>query len=692
MSKAITYLNSALRAHASGNLEEAKYFYKKTLAEDSQNSTALGWLGAIEAQHKNYEVAADLLLKALAKEKNNQNFLLNYANLLSEKRQFRDAIIYYQKAIRQQPNDPICFANLAACYNRQSQPLLGLAAADQSIQLKSDYAEAWSNRGNALQDLKRYEEALASHERALEIKPDYAEGWCNRGTLLHDIKRFDVAIAHYDQALTLKPDFVEAYSNKGLTLHELKRYDEAIAHYDQALGLKPDVDWVFGYLLHTKMKICSWLDLSESIEIISKKVMANKKVADPLTLLALSDDPLLHQQCAKIWAQDRFPLNLILGPLVKHPASQKIRIGYFSADFRNHPVSFLTAELFELHDKNRFEITAFSFGVDDKSLMRLRLSEAFNKFIDVSDMSDKEIAQLARELEIDIAVDLGGHTKDSRTGIFSHRAAPIQVSYIGYLGTMGAEYYDYLLADKTIIPENLQKFYSEKIVYLASYQANDRKRIISDRELTREELGLPEVGFVFCCFNSNYKILPSTFDGWMRILSVVEGSILFLYADNERSKANLINETKLRGVDSTRLVFGGRIPAEEYLARYQTCNLFLDTFPYNAGTTASDALWAGLPVLTLIGQSFASRVAASLLNAIGLPELITNTQEEYEALAIELAIHPHKLADIKLKLAKNRLTAPLFDTPLFTKNLESAYIKMYERYQNDFQPDHISIF
>jgi predicted O-linked N-acetylglucosamine transferase (SPINDLY family) len=256
---------------------------------------------------------------------------------------------------------------------------------------------------------------------------------------------------------------------------------------------------------------------------------------------------------------------------------------------------------------------------------------------------------------------------------------------------MGAKYYDYLLADGTIVPIGLQQFYSEKIAYLPSYQANDRKRTISERQLTREELGLPETGFVFCCFNNNYKILPSTFDGWMRILNAVEGSVLFLFADNEWAKANLKDEASLRGIDSARLIFGGRIPTEEYLARYRICNLFLDTFPYNAGTTASDALWAGLPVLTRIGQSFASRMAASLLNAIGLMELITNTQEEYEALAIELATNPKKLTAIKLKLANNRLTAPLFDTPLFTKNIEATYIKMYERYQNDLQPDHISI-
>jgi predicted O-linked N-acetylglucosamine transferase (SPINDLY family) len=419
--------------------------------------------------------------------------------------------------------------------------------------------------------------------------------------------------------------------------------------------------------------------------------MANEKVIQPFALLTLSNDTFLHKKSSEIYIQSRYPFNPVLEPIVKRPASQKIRIGYFSADFRNHAVSLLTAELYELHDKNKFEIIAFSFGVDDKSPIRSRLQQAFNQFIDVSNMSDLKIALLARKLEIDIAVDLGGFTTGSRTGIFSYRAAPVQLSYIGYLGTMGAEYYDYLLVDKTVIPQSIQKFYSEKIVYLASYQANDRKRTISEKKFTSEELGLPKTGFAFCCFNNNYKILPSTFDSWMRILNAVEGSVLFLYADNEWAKANLIDEAILRGVDSARLIFGERIPTEEYLARYRVCDLFLDTFPYNAGTTASDALWVGLPVLTLMGQSFASRMAASLLNAIGLPELITNTQAEYETLAIELAMNQQKLRDIKLKLANNRLTAPLFDTPLFVKNIEAAYLTMVEQYQADLESEHIFV-
>ena len=439
------------------------------------------------------------------------------------------------------------------------------------------------------------------------------------------------------------------------------------------------------------MKICSWSDLTESLDIISKKLEMDEKVVSPFVLLSLTDDSMLHKKCSEIFAQDRYSFNPVLGSIPKYSKKHKIRIGYFSSDFRNHAVSILTAELFELHDKSKFEIIAFSFGIKDKSALHLRVSKAFNQFIDVNGMSDLDIAKLSRKMCIDIAVDLGGYTAGARTNIFSYRAAPIQVSYLGYLGTMGAEYIDYIFADNTIIPECLQKFYTEKITYLPSYQVNDRKRHISEKKFTRAELSLPEKGFIFCCFNNNNKILPATFDGWMRILKAVDGSSLFLYAENEWVEQNLKKEAIAKGVDDARLVFSKFIPTDDYLARYQVCDLFLDTFPYNAGTTASDALWAELPILTLMGQSFASRMAASILNAICLPELITSSQEEYESLAIELALNPKKFTDLKLRLVNNRLTTPLFDTPLFTKNIEAAYIKMYDHYQNDLKPEHIFI-
>ncbi len=638
-----------------------------------------------------FEEAEDNFLESLRLVPDRVSTLTNLSATQIKLKKLAEAKIASEKAVALDIHNAEAYLNLGLIAKEENCLALAIEHFSKALDINPDIEKGFLNKGAVLKELKRYDEALAAYEKALAINPDYAEAWSNKGVVYEGLKRYDEALAAYEKALAINPDYAEAWSNKGVTLHELKRYDEAIAHYDKALSLKPDVDWASGDLLHTKMKICSWSGLAESLEDISKKVMANEKVINPFPLLALTDDALLHKKSSEIYIQSRYPFNPVLEPILKRPQSQKIRVGYFSADFKNHPVSLLTAELFELHDKNRFEITAFSFGVDDKSPMRLRLSQAFNSFIDVSDISDLGIAELSRNLQIDIAVDLGGHTQSSRTGIFSYRAAPIQIGYIGYLGTMGAEYYDYLLAGKTTIPDELQKFYSEKIVYLPSYQVNDRKRTISERQFTRKELGLPETGFVFCCFNHNYKILPSTFDSWMRILNTVEGSVLFLYADNEWAKTNLIDEASLRGVDSARLVFGGRIPTEEYLARYRVCDLFLDTFPYNAGTTASDALWVGLPVLTLMGQSFASRMAASLLNAIGLPELITDTQEEYEALAIELGLNPKKLADAKLKLASNRLTTPLFDTPLFTRYLEAVYQKMMERYWADLPIEHIFI-
>ncbi len=350
------------------------------------------------------------------------------------------------------------------------------------------------------------------------------------------------------------------------------------------------------------------------------------------------------------------------------------------------------AELFEAHDASRFELYGFSFGPNKKDEMRARVSSAFDKFVDVTTKSDREVAQLSKDFGIDIAVDLKGYTQDSRTGIFAEGCAPIQVNYLGYPGTMGAEYIDYVIADNTVIPEESQAYFTEKVVYLPhSYQVNDSKRRISDRVFTKQELGLPEKGFVYCCFNNNYKILPETFDGWMRILKAVEGSVIWLFEDNSTVPENLYKEAESRGVDRGRLVFAKPMKPEEHLARYRLADLFIDTLPYNAHTTASDALWAGLPVLTCMGKSFASRVAASLLTAIRLPELISHTQEEYEAMAIELALNAEKFSEIKRKLENNRLATPLFDGKLFTRQIEAAYAEMYSRHQAELAPANIYI-
>ena len=711
--------------HQRGEFNEAKAFYEKVLGIQPNHFDALRLLGVLLVQTKQFARAVDFLTKVLQINPSHAASYSNRGIALQQLKRLHEALESYDKAIGIKPDYAEAYYNRGIALQELKRSHEALESYDRAISIKPNYAEAYSNRGIALKELNRLDEALESYVKAIRIKPDYAqayinrgitlqelkqldealqsydraisikpndaETYSNRGIALQELKQLDEAIESYDRAITIKPDYAEAYSNRSIALKELNRLDEAIANYYQALQLKPDCDFLLGTLQHTKMHVCDWKDFDNQENIIIKKINALQKTAKPFQILALKDCPKVHQLCAQIYSQDKYPVNYKLLNNPKHLRRDKIRVGYFSADFRNHAVSFLTAELFETHNKNEFEIIAFSLGSDKPDEMRSRLSNSFSQFIDVRNQSDQAVARLAREMGIDVAVDLGGYTIESRTGIFAYRAAPIQLSYIGYLGTMGVEYFDYLIADSTIIPTSSQQFYSEKIIYLPSYQVNDSKRVIADKKYTRQELGLPDIGFVFCCFNQNYKILPNTFDSWMRILKAVRDSVLFLYSGNHWAEANLKKEAQARGVDSERLVFGKLIAREAYLARYQACDLFLDTLPYNAGTTASDALWAGLPVLTLMGESFASRVASSLLNAIDLPELITTSQAEYEALAIEIATNPQQLIAIKQKLFDNRLTTPLFDTPLFTKNLEAAYKQIMERYWGNLPPDHIYI-
>jgi predicted O-linked N-acetylglucosamine transferase (SPINDLY family) len=561
----------------------------------------------------------------------------------------------------------------------------------KAISIKHDFAEAYYNCGNTFLQLRQLGEAIVNYDKAIKNSPSYLEPYINRGIALQELNRFEEALINYDKAISIKNDYGIAYHHRSYVLQLLKRLDEALDSYNKAYIYDPDINYLIGDFQHIKMLMCNWDHFYELQSQILEKINLRFEVCVPFAFLALIGDPAVQKISSEIYAKERYPINNTLGSITKISRQKKIRVGYYSADFNYHAVSFLTAELFELHNREQFEIIALYYGVETKDEMHERLTRSFDQFIYARNMSDQEVAKLSRKLQIDIAIDLGGFTRNSRTGIFSYRAAPIQLSYLGYLGTMGVEYFDYLIADRTIIPEDLQQYYTEKIIYLPSYQVNDRKRIISQKEFTRYELGLPDNAFVFCCFNNNYKILPTTFDGWMRILKVVEGSVLFLYADNQWAEQNLKKEAIARDVEPYRLVFGNSIAREDYLARYKCCDLFLDTFPYNAGTTASDSLWAGLPVLTLKGVSFASRVASSILNAIHLPELIASSQAEYEALAIELATNPKKLLGIKEKLIKNRLATPLFDTPLFTKHIENAYIQIMERYQADLPTEHMYI-
>jgi len=637
--------------------------------------------------------SAELILKRLIKIDSNclpAFYVLGLIKVSQEN--FKEAVGFFKKAAKLNPDDFSIQFNLAKALSDSECDQESIPHHKIAIKLSKNNSLAWLNYAKSVYKLGAYVEALECYEKVLDLKPDYAEAWSSKGGVLHKIKRYEEALQHYDKALSLKPDYAEAYSNKGNTLNELKCYEEALQHYDKALSLKPDIDWALGNRLILKLQMCNWANLQRDINHLVEMNKSNNKIIQPFQLLPMIDNPQLHKKISEIYTLYKYPVNPELGNIHFSKQKKKIRLGYFSPDFRNHPVALLTAELFESHDRTLFEVIAFSLlQASDEDQIRIRLKNSFDKFLDVGHLSDIEIAKLAREMDIDIAIDLCGHTRHSRTGIFSFRAAPIQVSYLGYLGTMGANYIDYLLADKTIITKDLEECYTEKIIYLPSYQVNDSKKTISQKKFTREELGVSEDKIIYCCFNNNYKILPTTFESWMRILKEVDKSILFLYAESSVVEDNLIKEAKSRGIDSSRIVFGKRIKYEEYLERYKICDLFLDTLPYNAGTTASDALWAGLPVITLKGKSFASRVAASLLTAINLPELITSSQEEYELLAIKLGNNPNELIHLKQKIENTKLRSNLFDTVAFTDVLEKAYLEAYDRYLLGSAPDNIDL-
>lgn len=561
-----------------------------------------------------------------------------------------------------------------------------------ALSIDSRFPPCHLNYGFFLVKQRRPEEAIANFDKALALFPKFAEAWLGRGNALRDLTRYADAIHAYNQAVALKPNLAEAHAGIGNMLTGLQRYDEAIVAYDKAMAINSDLEFVQGERIHCKTRLCDWTNLSSDYQRLLTPVKGEKIDSQPFDLLNAPASARQQLECAKYWISKRHPASDVpiwQGEVYKH---DRIRIAYVSSDFHEHATAYLAAGMFELHDKSRFEIWAISLDVDDQSEMRRRLKNAFEHFVDAADIADGQIASKIREAEIDILVDLKGFTQDSRIDIFARRPSPLQVNYLGFPGTLSAGYIDYLVGDSTVIPQSHQACYSEKIAYLPnSYQVNDTKRHISERLFTRAECGLPEKAAVLCCFNNCYKITPRMFDAWMRILGQVEDSVFWLLQDNETSASNLKKEARSRGINPERIVFAKRMPLPDHLARHKCADLFLDTWPYNAHTTASDALWAGLPVITRIGETFAGRVAASLLTAIDLPELITSTPQAYESLAIELATNPERLAKVRQKLSQNRLTTPLFDTQLFTRHIEAAYTAMYERYQAGLPAQYIYV-
>lgn len=559
-----------------------------------------------------------------------------------------------------------------------------LALFDLSIQVQPRRAETHCNRGAILARLGRTEEAIASYDTALRLDADCFDTHYNRGNALQSVGRHIEAAASFDHALRLQPNHARALNNNGVALWEIGHLDRAITSFGRAFAVNPSLTFAAAQMLYLKAQIGDWSE--DGIDPAQLGVNGDKVPALPM--LAMDDDP--GRQLKRSQAQISVQAPDITFPKSRRPG--RLRIGYFSADFHGHATMSVLAGMFEKHDRKRFEVHAFSYGPHTEDTARQRLLGAVEHFHDVRSMGDAEIATLARDRCLDVAVDIKGYTKDGRPEILAYRAAPVQMLYMGFPGPAGQPFIDYVIADKVVIPPENRPFFTEKVAYLPDcYFVNDDQRRIGEGAQDRAEHGLPEDAFVFCCFNQTYKISPAEFDIWMRLLGRVEGSVLWLLKDNQWAEANLRQEATARGIDPDRLIFAAKLPEADHLARHRCADLMLDTFRVNAHTTACDALWTGLPVVTLLGRSFAGRVCGSLLNAIGLPELVTTTLEAYEALALDLALDPQRLGGIKAKLAANRMTTPLFDTERFTRNMEQTYEAAFDRYLAGQSPSHLEI-
>ncbi|HUO02634.1 MAG TPA: tetratricopeptide repeat protein [Rhizomicrobium sp.] len=713
----------AVGFHQGGNLGEAAQAYGKILRREPNNFAARQLLALVRFQEGRDQDALAEIDAALAIQPGTAEALATRGNILIRLGRQDDALKDFDQAIAAKPDYAEALYNRGNC--RQYLGRFHEAVGDYSraLALHPDYEPAFTNRGNALGKLGRFSEALGDYDAAIRLRPADALARYHRGNALNDLQRFVDALADYDHALKLDPDLAAAWNNRGMVLRELGRATDALASFNRALALKPDdaaalfnrgtlqwsalgryepalddleqvihiapdYDYARGNLLHLKMYGGDWSGFDQDKALIDQGVQTGKKIVEPFVYQAISGSPEALLACAKIYAAQFAGAAMTKAP----HAHRKIRVGYLSGEFRAQATQYLAAGLYEQHDRDQFEITAFDAGESDNSPMRARLERAFDAFIPISGLTDRQAAERIQGEEIDILVNLNGYFGRQRMGVFAMKPAPIQVNYLGFPGSLGAPYMDYILADRIVIPDAERRHFTEQVVWLPDcYQVNDGKRIIADARPGRKDEGLPETGFVFCNFNQSYKLTPETFALWMRLLKQVDGSVLWLMEGKGAFALNLRREAERLGVAGDRLVFAAERPLERHLARLSLADLFLDSLPYNAHTTASDALWAGVPLLTCRGHAFAGRVAASLLTAIGLPELVTQDDAAFEALALKLAREPELLKSLRARLTENRTTCPLFDTDRFRQHIEAAYRQMWEIAQRGEPPRHFAV-
>lgn len=673
----------ALRKEASrllqlGSSQEALQILERALTLHPHDPFTLTDRGNVLQSLGRFSEAVASYDTALLHEPDLVAALLNRGNALRALGRLEEALLAIETALRARPDFPEALNNRGNVLRDQGRFPAALASFDAALTLKPDFLLAHCNRGQTLLDLKRPADALACFEFLLRHLPDDAEALFGRAcSLLQLHQRLEQAAADFTRAGELGIDRVEALVGRAAVLADLQRHEEAAACLSDVLALAPDRAYARGSFMFSRLQACQWRDLQPLTERLIALVGEGMRATHPMSLLPLANMPRLQLACAQSLVADLYPENPALGPCPRRTHdgdARRLRIAYVSADFRDHPVSHLLVGVLERHDRRSFEVFGISLRRPHDDPFERRVRAAFDRFIHVGERSDREIAEFMRELQIDIAVDLMGPTDGLRLGVFAHRVAPVQVNYLGYAGTSGAPYMDYILADEVVIPPGDEGHYSERVVRLPHcYLPNDDRREVGSVP-TREQAGLPPAALVFCAFTNAYKINPVIFNLWMRLLRAVPDSVLWLRALTGEARENLRHEARARGVEPDRLVFAPHAASmAEHLGRHGLADLYLDTLPYNAHSTACDSLWAGVPVLTCMGAGFASRVAASALAGVGLPELITYSLEEYERLALDLARRPERLQELRARLARQRSGVPLFDTSGFCRRLENAY-------------------
>ena len=626
----------------------------------------------------------------LKKVEPNHELLNLYDVILFELKRYDQSIFQLNKSLEVKSDYVQAFNSLGNVYLKKNDFEKAILNFDKAIKLKPNYFEAFSNKANVYHKMKNYEEALKNFNYSISINKNFQTAHEGIAKISKILQKFDDAISAWQNILEINPLNVMAHVQIGDLFFDKNILDKAAYHYEKALLINPDEEFLFSNFLLTKTKMCIWKNLDRDLEKLKFDISKNKKVSTPYSTLTFFDDPETHLKASKIWASEHLDEKQIEKIKVKKDKGEKIKIGYFSADFRTHAMGHLMVRMMELHNKENFEIYGFYFGPKIKTNDEIskRIIKCFDKFVDISYLNEVEAAKVSREIGIDIAVDLMCYTGNyNKFGIFTKRCAPLQVNFLGYPGTSGSNYIDYIIVDKKIVDDVNKEYFSEKLLVLPdAYQPNEEKKKVSQKTISKSDYGLPEDKFVFACFNSHQKILPKTFDSWCKILKNKSDSVLWLLKDNDYSEKNLRLEAEIRDINPERIVFAKHVNLEEHLARLKFVDLFLDTFPYNAHTTCSDALRSGIPVLTIEGKSFASRVAASLLSVMNLDELIVKTNEEFEKKAIDISNNLDELKILKEKVIKNKSNSNLFKTDFFTHNLEKLYKAIYENYIEGKEP------